>query len=75
MAKGDYILVKQEIGGQLVEDRITVEHNGGALDIIRDKRDGTLEVEVLNKNGRPTGRKHTFVGASIRSIAENLSRE
>jgi hypothetical protein len=75
MAKGDYITVTSEIGGQLVATTVMVKTNGGDLDIDHDKRTGDIVVAVLNRTGYPTGERHTFRGPAIRSVEEHLSRE
>ncbi len=73
MAKNDYVIVKSEIGGKLVEDRIDVKQAGGSLEVKTD-REGT-RVTLLNRNDRPTGRQFTYFPGSVRSIESNLSSD
>jgi hypothetical protein len=70
MAKGDKVIVKSEIGGQLVEEVVEVTAAGQKLDVDNDGRRGLLTVEILNRNEGKTGVKHTFALSAVRSIHE-----
>jgi hypothetical protein len=74
MAKGDYVIVKSEIGGKLETARVDVTQNGGSIEV-KQERDGKVIVTLLNRNKRPTGVQHTFMAQAVRSIEEKLSSE
>lgn len=74
MAKGDYVVIKSEIGGKLDESTVKVASNGGRLEV-KTERDGKTTVTVLNRNDKPTGERHTFFAGAIRSIKENLTSD
>jgi hypothetical protein len=72
MAKGDWVKVKSEIGGQLIEDTVAVTQNGGKIEVDWDKRTNLLVVRLLNRVGDPTVVNSYAVGA-FRSMSEKRS--
>lgn len=72
MAKGDWVHVKSEIGGALIEDAVTVTQNGGKIEVEWDKKQPLLYVKLLNRAGDPTV-QHTFATTAVRSITEKRS--
>jgi hypothetical protein len=70
MAKGDWVKVKTEIGGQLVEDKVEVTQNGGKIDVEWDSgRQKLLVVRLLNRVGEPTV-MHSYATSAVRSVTE-----
>ncbi len=69
MSKGDWVKVKTEIGGSLVEDQVTVEQNGGKIDVEWDHRKSLLVVRLLNRAGDPTV-VHSYATMAVRSVSE-----
>lgn len=72
MAKGDWVSVKTEIGGQLVEDRVSVTQNGGKIDVEWERKSSLLLVRLLNRAGDPTV-VHSFAVSAVRSVTEKRS--
>ena len=67
MAKGDYALVKSEIGGQLMTDTIMVTGAGGKLEIEWDKKAPLLHLRILGRTGK-TNKSFTFAVSAVRSL-------
>lgn len=74
MAKGDYVKVKLEIGGQLVEEKVEVTQQGFTLATDRRPRDNVLNVELLNQKGRPVT-VFAFAISAVRSVEEHRREE
>lgn len=73
MAKGDWVKIKTEIGGQLVQDEVTVSQNGGKIEVEWDSgRQKLLVVRLLNRMGDPTV-VHSYVMIAVRSVTEKRS--
>lgn len=67
MAKGDYVIVKSEIGGKLERDELTVTGAGGEVET--DWKKDQLIVKVLGRTGK-TRKSVTFALAAVRSVEE-----
>ena len=74
MAKGDYVRVMQEIGGQLVEARIDATGDGQRVYMEQDKRTGDTVVELQNRKGKKVI-GYRFAAASVRQVEEKLREE
>lgn len=75
MSKGDYAIVKSEIGGALVTDEIKVTGAGGELEVKwpSETRGGpvipVVVVSVLGRTGK-VKRAITYAASAIRSLEE-----
>lgn len=69
MAKGDYVKIKSEIGGQLQEDEVQVTGAGGSVETDWDVKKNLLVVRVLGRTGK-TRRSISYATSAVRSIEE-----
>ncbi len=69
MARGDYVRVKSEIGGQLVMDEVVVATAGGNVEVEFDKKNPLVHVRVLGRTGK-TRQAIAYALSAIRSIEE-----
>lgn len=69
MAKGDYVIVKSEIGGLLVTEEVKVTGAGGSVEVEWDKKAPLVTIRVLGRTGK-TRRALTFATSAIRSLEE-----
>lgn len=69
MAKGDYVIVKSEIGGKIETDKIQVTGAGGSVEVEWDKKAPLVYIRVLGRTGK-TRRALTFAVGAIRSLEE-----
>ena len=67
MAKGDYVKVKSEIGGQLQEDELVVTGAGGTVEV--DTKKDQLVVKILGRTGK-TRKSVTYALSAVRSYEE-----
>jgi hypothetical protein len=73
MAKGDWVRIKTEIGGALVQDEVKVEQNGGKIEVEWENgRMKLLVVRLLNRVGDPTV-VHSYAPSAVRSVTEKRS--
>jgi hypothetical protein len=69
MAKGDYVKVKSEIGGQLVVDELKVVGAGGSVETDWDRKNQLLAVSILGRTGK-TRKLVSYALSAVRSVEE-----
>ncbi len=67
MARNDYVKIKSEIGGKLVEDEVKVAQAGGKIEVEWDKKQPLVEVRLLGRTGK-VKRAYTFAVSAVRSL-------
>jgi hypothetical protein len=67
MSKGDYVIVKTEIGGKLETDEIRVNGAGGEVETSWTNQ--RLVVKVLGRTGK-TRSQYTYTLSAVRSVQE-----
>lgn len=67
MARHDYVKIKSEIGGKLIEDQVTVDQAGGKVEVEWDKKQPLVYVKLLGRTGK-TKRTFTFAVSAVRSL-------
>jgi len=53
MAKGDFVLVKSEIGGKIQEDKIEAKTAGASVKVEWKNRENLVEVTVFGRTFKP----------------------
>lgn len=75
MAKNDYVKIKSEIGGVLVEDRVDVTQDGGLIEIDESKRNkGSIDVLLKGRTGK-VKQRFTFALIAVRVIESKISED
>jgi hypothetical protein len=70
MAKGDSVVIRSEIGGQLTTDQVKVTGAGGEIEVDwGDRGKGMVHVLLKGRTGK-TKEKHTFALIAVRSMTE-----
>jgi hypothetical protein len=70
MAKGDSVVVRSEIGGQLTTDEVKVTGAGGSIEVDWGERSKGMVHILLKGRTDKVKVKHTFALIAVRSITE-----
>jgi hypothetical protein len=67
MARHDFVKIKSEIGGSLIEDLVIVDQAGGKIEVEWDKKQPLVHVHLLGRTGK-VKRAYTFAVSAVRSL-------
>lgn len=73
MAKGDYVLVKSEIGGKLQEDVIKATSAGATVEVEWQAKNNLVVVTVFGRTGK--ARKTISLDRSVLRSLEEVRRD
>ncbi|HEX5016484.1 MAG TPA: hypothetical protein VFX15_02730 [Actinomycetes bacterium] len=75
MAKGDYVKIRSEIGGQLTEDRVDVVQDGGQIEVDWSERaKGMIHVKLMGRTGK-LKQRFTYALIAVRSIESKVEED
>jgi hypothetical protein len=69
MSKGDYVAIRLEVGGKLVDEKIEVKRQGGTVDVEWVDKKGLVVVTVAGRTGK-AAEKFSINTAALRSLQE-----